>query len=161
MAVQILAVLPVPCVHPMQPLFPRFGPSLWMCAALDPGKNNAKAEACRYIPVDLDEDVQARLEVLESHHHLVPPRHDEGEVEDDSVHRDAFVDEDGLDLGLVQELSGFGGRGVMELTNQTQRRQKKRKTAAYVTQQVHQSTAGSCDHTFRLRSENNLSLIHI
>lgn len=55
-------------------------------------------------PVNLDENVQARLEVLESHHHLVPSRHHEGEVEDDPVHRDALVDEDCLDLGLVQEL---------------------------------------------------------
>lgn len=55
-------------------------------------------------PVDLHEDVQARLEILESYHHLVPPRHHKGEVKDDPVHGDAFVDEDGLDLRFVQEL---------------------------------------------------------
>lgn len=58
-------------------------------------------------PVNLHEDVQARLEILESYHHLVPPRHHEGEVKDDSVHGDAFVDEDGLDLRFVQELVGW------------------------------------------------------
>lgn len=58
-------------------------------------------------PVNLLEDVQARLEILESHHHLVPPRHHKGEVKDDPVHGDAFVDEDGLDLRLVQELDSW------------------------------------------------------
>ena len=55
-------------------------------------------------PVNLDEDVQAWLEILESHHHLVSARHNKGEVKHDSVHGDAFVDEDRLDPGFVQEL---------------------------------------------------------
>lgn len=61
--------------------------------------------------------MQARLEVLESHHHLVPPRHHEGEVKHDSVHGDAFVDQDGLDLRLVQELHWLVGRDDGMKTN--------------------------------------------
>lgn len=59
---------------------------------------------CVLAPVNLHEDVQARLDILESHHHLVSPRHHKGEVKYHSVHGDAFVDEDSLDLCFVQEL---------------------------------------------------------
>lgn len=56
------------------------------------------------MPVNLHQNVQARLQVLERHDHLVPAIHHEREVKHHAVHRDAFVDEDGLDLRLVQEL---------------------------------------------------------
>lgn len=55
--------------------------------------------------------MQAWLEVLERHDHLVPPRDHKCEVKHDSVHRDAFVDQDGLDLCLVQELPRLVGKG--------------------------------------------------
>lgn len=86
-------------------------------------------------PVNLDENMQARLEVLESHDHLVPPRHHKREVKDDSVHRDAFVDQDGLDLCLVQELPWLVGKGWRD-EDETQNEGTKKPTHTQQQQQM-------------------------